>query len=112
MPMYEFQCKKCENVWCEITSYDESGKYPTIRCPECKSKRKDKLLSAANFKFAEPVGTDRFNNSHDFRHNWNMDRPGGVRDQKKKAQDASHVGPEPYRKIDDISSGKHFGEVK
>jgi hypothetical protein len=41
-----------------------------------------------------------------------MDKPGGVRDQRKAAERASRVGPEPYRKIDDISSGNHFGEVK
>jgi len=112
MPMYEFKCKKCENIWDELTSYDESGKYPDIRCPKCKSKRKEKLVSCANFNFSQPVGTDRFNNSHDFRHNWNMDRPGGVRDQRKDAEDKSHMGTEPYVPIDDISSGEHFGEVK
>jgi len=112
MPLYSFKCKKCDHEWDEVTSYDEMGKYSDIRCPECKSKSKDKLISMANFKFSQPVGTDRFNNSHDYRHNWNMDRQGGTRDQRKEAQEKSHMGAEPYNSIDDISSGEHFGEVK
>jgi hypothetical protein len=41
-----------------------------------------------------------------------MDRKGGIRDQRKVAEEKSHMGKAPYRNIDDISSGKHFGEVK
>jgi len=41
-----------------------------------------------------------------------MDRKGGIRDQRKVAEEKSHMGKAPYRNIDDISSGEHFGEVK
>jgi hypothetical protein len=41
-----------------------------------------------------------------------MEKSGGTRDQRKAAEAASHVGKAPYNKIDDISGGKHFGEVK
>jgi hypothetical protein len=81
------------------------------KCPKCKSKSKTKLITAPSFAFANPVGTDLYNSSHDYRHNHNMDRKGGVRDQRKNAMEKSHVGPSPYRNIDDISSGKHFGPV-
>lgn len=113
MPLYVFECKKCKAQWEEITRYDEAGKYPGVRCPNCKSKRKDRVIcGTVNFQFSQPVGTDRFNNHHDYRHKWNMDRPGGVRDQRKQAEDKSHMGTEPYNPIDDVSSGENFGEVK
>jgi rRNA maturation protein Nop10 len=82
------------------------------KCPECGSKAKTPIIGASNFAFTNPVGTDRFTNSHGYRHEWNMDRKGGIKAQRKNAEEKSHVGPTPYNPIDDVTSGKHFGEVK
>ena len=84
-------------------------------CPKCNSKIKEEIFGCPSVKFADPVGTDRWNSEskgHDYRFKYNMDKPGGTRDQRAAAERASKVGAEPYRKIDDISSGKYFGEVK
>jgi putative FmdB family regulatory protein len=110
MPVYEFKCKKCNKEYEELVWTQD--KISGVECPECGSKSKKRLVSLAKCSFTNPVGTDLYENSHDYRHNHNMDRDGGVRDQRAAAEAASHVGPTPYNNIDDISSGKHFGEVK
>jgi hypothetical protein len=35
-----------------------------------------------------------------------------VRDQRKFAGENSHMGANPYNRIDDITNGRNFGEVK
>lgn len=65
---YDFECKKCGNEYEEIVQkYDETGKYPDVKCPVCGSKRKVKLITGCSYQFANPIGTDRYNNSHDYR---------------------------------------------
>lgn len=112
MPFYEFKCLKCEAIYCEMASYDETGQYQDIICPECGWNKKEKLLSLPNFNFANPVGTDRWNSmtsGHDYRYKHNAP---GIAEQRQNAEEQSHMGKEPYNPIDDISSGKHFGEVE
>lgn len=109
---YEFECKKCGANYEEFCTFDETGKYKGVKCPRCKSSKKIKLISGANFSFSNPVGTDRWTSEaggHDYRYNWNKPN---VAKQRDMAAAASHVGPTPYRNIDDISSGENFGEVK
>lgn len=116
MPRYEFECEKCHeifDIWSSMAEKTQSVK--KSKCPKCKSKKITEIMGAPSVSFANPVGSDRWNSDskgHDYRHKWNVDRPGGIRDQRKNAEHKSHVGKEPYRKIDDISGGKHFGEVK
>jgi putative FmdB family regulatory protein len=115
MPRYEFQCECGEvyDVWAKMADKDKEVK--AAKCPKCGSKSKDEIMGAPSVKFSNPVGTDRWNSEskgHDYRYKYNMDKKGGTRDQRKAAERASRVGSEPYRKIDDISGGKHFGEVK
>jgi putative FmdB family regulatory protein len=115
MPRYEFNCEECNeifDIWSTMAEKDENVK--KSKCPNCESKKINEILGCS-VKFANPIGTDRWNSDskgHDYRHKYNMDRPGGVRDQRKHAETNSHVGKDPYRRIDDVSSGKHFGEVK
>lgn len=116
MPFYEMQCEKCSEVYDVHAQMTE--KEITVQeasCPKCNSKQKIEIIGCPSVKFTNPVGTDRWNSEskgHDYRFKYNMDKPGGPRDQRAAAARASKVGPNPYRKIDDISSGKHFGEVK
>jgi putative FmdB family regulatory protein len=115
MPTYAFECKKCTKVWEEVAEYDKTGKYSKVSCPKCKSKSKNKLLTTCRFSFTNPVGTDVWNSEskgHDYRHNFNVDRPGGVRDQRKNAKENSHMGSEPYSPINDIDSDSSWGEIK
>jgi putative FmdB family regulatory protein len=112
MPNYEFECKRCGVKYEEIASYDETGKYPGIKCPFCNSKSKKKLVSVCHCTFTNPVGTDLYESSHDYRYHHQINKSGGVREQRAVAEADSHVGPTPYNPIDDISGGKHFGKVK
>lgn len=93
MPLYEFQCKKCNHKYDEIVPYDESDKYPDVKCPECGSAKKDKLLSCCNFKFAQPEGTDRWNNSQDYR--WKAHYLPKALKEREQAEALSHMG-NPY----------------
>lgn len=116
MPRYEFKCEKCEeifDIWSSISEKTDNIK--KSKCPKCKSKKISEIYGCPSIKFANPIGTDKWHSDskgHDYRHKWNMDRPGGVIDQRKNAEKKSHMGKNPYKNIDDISSGKHFGEVK
>lgn len=42
MPIYEFECKKCGNVFEEIVHRVSNE---TLPCPACKSKNTEKLMS-------------------------------------------------------------------
>lgn len=108
MPLYEFECKKCGKTYSELTSFDETGKYKGIKCPSCKSSKKIKLVSVGNFAFSNPVGTDKWNNSHDYRYNTVLPTK---KKEREEAQKNSHMGSNPYNNIDDISSGENFGPV-
>lgn len=116
MPRYEMMCDKCQevyDVWSSMSRKDES--VSEAACPSCGGKKKTEIMGCPSVAFSNPVGTDRWQSDskgHDYRFKYNMDKPGGTRDQRKAAERASKVGKEPYRRIDDISSGKHFGEVK
>lgn len=115
MPTYAFQCKECDENYDEICSYDKTGKYNKVKCPVCGSKKKTKLMSSCAYAFGNDghgvIGTGRWQ-SHDYRHKWNMNRPGGVNEQRRNAEKKSHVGPTPYRKIDDLNTDKNWGKVK
>jgi putative FmdB family regulatory protein len=112
MPFYQFACLDCEKEYEEMCSYDENNEYPDVVCPHCGSKKKQKLVSCPSFNFSNPVGTDRWTNNatgHDYRFKYNIPN---VKKQRENAEEKSHMGTDVYREIDDISSGKHFGEVK
>ena len=96
MPIYTFRCKKCEHEYEELSSFDKTGKYPKIKCPECGSASKTNLISSCNFAFANPVGTDKWNSDstgHDYRFKHNIPN---VKAEREAAQAASHMGTDPY----------------
>jgi len=43
MPIYEYQCRKCEKVFEKYQKLDESGEF--LRCPYCGEARPEKILS-------------------------------------------------------------------
>lgn len=117
MPTYNFECKnkKCGKTYEDFAfRFDESGKYPDIVCPHCRSKRKKQLMSAANFAFTNPVGTDRWNNTstgHDYRFKHNIPK---VKAEREMAEQFSHMGASPYGAIDDthLDVGVHDAETR
>lgn len=100
MPNYEFKCNNCEEVFEALTSYDETNKYSKIKCPNCGSKKKEKLMTSFNFNFSDPVGTDRFENSHDYRFKHKLPK---VKEERANAERKSHVGKKPYNDINDTN---------
>ena len=108
MPIYEFSCLECQLLYEELAKYEEEGVYLSVVCPSCGSDKKKKQPSKCSFAFSNPVGTDRYANNHDYRY---KHKAPGVAAERVNAIANSHMGPEPYNKIDDISSGKHFGDL-
>lgn len=114
MHTYDFECKKCHHVYEELTEYDESGKYPKVKCPKCNSKKKLKLMSAPTFTFTNPEGTDRWNSAksgHDYRFKHNIPK---VQQERQMAEALSHMGTDPYGGGDDIEmdTGVHDAETR
>lgn len=110
MPTYDFLCEGCGNKYEALTSYDESGQYKEVACPVCSSDKKQKLVSIPQEAiFAQPKGTSKWMKSHSFRYYKKLEEDKKLR---KQAEEQSHVGANPYNKIDDISSGKNFGPVQ
>ncbi len=96
MPLYDFECKKCKKTYDDLAPYDETGKFPSVKCPHCGSKKKAKLASAVNFTFTNPVGTDRWNSGatgHDYRFKHNIPK---VKKERQIAEALSHMGSDPY----------------
>lgn len=108
MPTYNFECKNCNKIYESLACFDETGKYASVSCPSCNSKKKKKLLNDANIKFAQPKDTSKFDNFN-YRAGYNLEQAQNLR---RDAQSASHMGTDPYMPIDDITNGRHFGEVK
>jgi len=105
MPTYIFECKNCQNIYEDLTPHDETGKYKNVECPDCGSKKKLKLLSACNFNFADPVGSDRWNSDstgHDYRYKYNQPN---VRKEREMAKKMSHMGSNPYGNYNDRKEG-------
>lgn len=107
MPLYEYACLDCGREYDTLAAYDPEGVYPGVTCPGCHSDQKRKQMSRCSFAFANPVGTDRYVNSHDYRY---KHKAPAVQKERAAAEAASHVGASPYNPIDDITSGKHFGD--
>lgn len=49
MPVYDYQCRKCEKVFTTRMSFKE---YETkeVKCPDCGSKRVERLVASVNVK--------------------------------------------------------------
>lgn len=94
MPIYKFECTKCNEVYEEMTSYDESGKYKGIKCPACKSKRKRRRFDYdVAITFADPTNTSKFDN-FSYRAGHNMEK---AKTERRNAESKSHMGKNPYK---------------
>jgi putative FmdB family regulatory protein len=57
MPLYEYQCKKCEKMFEILLSFRELD--DPVKCPDCGSEETDRLLST----FSASVGDSTRNSS-------------------------------------------------
>jgi|SRR5579859_362710 len=104
MALYSFQCKKCKKSFDEMCSFaDFDAGFPDIRCPNCKSKRIDKLIVAGNVLWTQSK-LDNF----DIRAGFNMEKA-------KKERAAAEVAQKmknPYRNIDDTNRGNRMNFIQ
>lgn len=103
MPLYEFECCKCNLVFEVLCSYNESRE---VKCESC-GKVVERLMSACAFKHSVPQDSDRWANSHDYRFGYKLE---DSREERKQAEKKSHMGSgsEIYKNIDDT---KYVGEM-
>ncbi len=105
MPSYSFSCVKCGHIFDELCLWEEIAK---TQCQKCKSKKLNRIFGAPNIVFADPRGTSKFDN-FGYRAGYNMEK---AKNDRRTAENASHMGADPYQKIDDLNIGNYFGKVK
>lgn len=111
MPLYDFQCNDCPEVFEDLVRRDPSGSLNPGKCPKCGSLNSTRLIpDHFGFNFSDPVGTDRWN-SDDTGHDYRFKSKQKSAASERAAAEAANGGPSPYNHIDDISSGEHFGEI-
>lgn len=102
MPIYEFRCEKdsCEKEFEEICSYDDVEN-KKIKCPSCNSAENViKLISQVKLSFANPAESSRSDN-FEYMAKHNMEK---AKSERRHAETASHMGPDPHVDINDIES--------
>lgn len=114
MPSYDFECLECNEKYSDLVKYDPTDIYEEVICPYCKSSKKFKLISSCNFKFSNPIGTDRWNSDstgHDYRFKHNIPK---VKNERAIAEQLSHMGSNPYGNSNDIEMdvGIHDAETR
>jgi len=57
MPIYEYQCKKCEYVMEVRHSISETSKSLKLKCEKCGSNKLEKLISAPAIINTESLGS-------------------------------------------------------
>ena len=57
MPIYEFRCIECENVFEEILMASDEGN--GICCPNCKSPSFERIVSKTNFAIGSGPGNNQ-----------------------------------------------------
>ena len=106
--MYVFFCKKCELEFEHLCKYEERD---AVKCPECNKKKSvEKRLGACNITFSNPKGTSKMDN-FSYAAGYNLEKAQGER-RAAEAEAKVRGIKNPYNRIDDISSGVNFGEVK
>ena len=106
MPNHNFKCrnKKCNEIFEDICSFaDLEAGFPNVICPNCKSKRVEKLLSAGNV-----LWTSSKMQNFEIRAGVNMEKAKNERAAAESAQKMKH----PYRNIDDTRRGNRMNFVE
>jgi DNA-directed RNA polymerase subunit RPC12/RpoP len=106
MPQYVFQCVKCKKNYEDLVlKFDETRKYPDVKCPFCNSVRKKQLPTTPGaIIFTNPRGTSKGDNDS-YVYGFNMDQ---AATERRTAEENSHMGADPYPVFqEDIDSGNY-----
>lgn len=94
MPLYDFKCEKCSQVFEELCKMGETVEC----CVNCGAKELIKLPSSFSFKWGNPQESDLWRNSHDYRF-WNK-----IEEAKDLRKQAEAHSPSPYNEINDLNN--------
>ncbi len=103
MALYPFQCnnKKCKTEVFEVLcKFDDIKK---VICPDCDSKKVEKLLTAPNMQFTHPRESSKWD-SFTYRAGYTLEEAKSLR---RNAKEQSHVGPTPYEDAERVDLEKH-----
>jgi putative FmdB family regulatory protein len=50
MPVYEFECARCQTTFTEKETFEEHDRHPEVKCPKCGSTEVHGLVSAVGVK--------------------------------------------------------------
>ena len=90
MPIYEFECN-CGLVFETICKYDEID---GIKCEKCGSQDVNRKISLPTIITESTRGTFSYRAKKNFLK---------AQDERREAQEQSHMGTHPYNPIDDMS---------
>lgn len=100
MPIYDFECESCNEEF-EHLSFKYIKEDEKVECPKCHELTSKRIINCtAALTFSNPVGTDKWNNSHDYRFHYNLNRPGGPKDQRRKNEERFGKAYENVKSID------------
>lgn len=109
--LYEFKCKKCQINYDILCDHDPTGKYKGIVCPECNSKKKERIFSSPTVVFKEPRNTSKWD-SFSYRAGKTMEE---AKETRRNAEAKTHMGVDPYDSasvMKDLNNDKLYGKVK
>jgi len=86
MPLYEFNCLKCNKNYEVICSFKDNQ--DDIQCEHCGSKKKNKLVSNCSLSFAQPGESSKWE-SFSYRAGYNMDK---AKQERRIAERNSKMG--------------------
>jgi DNA-directed RNA polymerase subunit RPC12/RpoP len=93
MPTYVFKCNKCSQVYEELTSYDPTGKYKDVKCPNCNSIKKVRTYDYdVACTFDDPKSSHKWE-KFTYRAGHNMN---AAQELRRTAEAKSHMGTDPY----------------
>lgn len=100
MPMFCFHCKSCKFNFETLCTYEERSKQ---KCPECKKKKNVEAV-LGTVHILGPTASKRMNMEWAGPYNFYK-----AQDESAAAREAAtKKGLNPYRNIDDITSGNNF----
>lgn len=108
MPIYSFKCKKCQKTYDDLLDFDPTGRYKDAKCEHCGSKKKEKLSHNCAIAFANPQDSSKWE-SFSYRAGKTME---DAKDLRRRAEAQSHMGDQPYYKIDDSKNDNAFDVSK
>jgi putative FmdB family regulatory protein len=108
MPIYEFECNKCNAKFDELCS---SSEVENVRCSSCNSKKVTRLFSSNVYvKFTNPKDTSKWDN-FEYRAGYNMEK---AKEERRQAEEVAK-GDNPYANWNlekDLHNDKNWGDVK